>query len=1523
MRFLPLLAAATSLAAVPAFSQNLLSNGDFEASGDIGFGDHLSFDIPAWESGGDWFGDFVAWNSGNLVQVDGPGGGDYGIQGPESDADGGPAGSTMHYVDDAGGGINMLLWQYFTPECSGSIQGSAAFSNRANRSVPVALGIVGPISNPLTAPVRGEYFPEEGAVVQDFIAFSTAFNAVSTYEMLPSAPSRTHTWVILPTNSASVVAGQTYAFAARVSGDGNVDNASVTFVSTDDCGPEANIGEVMIPDLAPFVPPVAPLVPSDISLTKSCEALEANVRNGVLGQTWSCSVDVTVPQAPFAGSLTVNDLLTLPATVTGEILSSSAQSGNFDCSAVSSCTIDGAQFDPTGTETLLFEVFVTSETAERSESLQNCTSGSYVLNDSTVSVPGNCVQASWSGRHDVVKTCDPVVATDSGVMSLTCQITVTGSNLPANGYVSLIDVFAAQPPAVATVVGPMTTITSAQPWSCQDIANTGGTGTMGVCQLSTLDLFNAGGSSVIDMTFDFTTDQAPTQVMNCPILSIEDTLMPGDQRSASGTMRNPDGTGWPAGLPDGCVFIDVPAPTPPLPVLEDAYTWKTCDAPRAGQVAGVNGFLWDCEVNVVLNPAPFDGSFTLTENASQITNGTASFVSASRPCTGIGTDVLQCQIDGATASSAESMSVQMFATATNANRSILWTNCVSGVSAGTGRQIETGDYCVQTEIKPGDTPRVPVIDVTKTCEAIGERQILSQTMWTQQMRCALTVTTNGVPFTAPLWLTEELSYGPNSMNGTLATLSSTDPWQCTQAPYTAPGQPQTNLPVCAISGAQFPHAAGSSTVFVDFVLYGGPASISGAENCVGVTLGDAPVTDIGAAQASDCVEILPAPVVLDPELSIIKTCEPAVQGTPGAWHVACAITVSGTNLPGGELVQVRDEVTSSTTQSVWQGAFTPSASWNLSCGGYGVANGIGSACTLTTDFITAQGGSVTIPYSADFTGPAGRPVDGPRAQNCVYADLSSPGLHAPAGANNRQCVPILFNHSPLDPILNDPAVVVDPTGPIVAPGGTTGSVANPVIVDPVDPSDPVFGGNIGALGGGGLVVPPTPQIEVSKTCDPIVVVAGAQTSQMRCTISVTARNLTSTNSLHLIDQLGYSPWAANDPVVPIVGPFSNVTGADGWDCNDYPYGLAHGAGICSVSGDVMNAAGGTMTFEWTAELGPLAAGRTLRNCATVRLDSLSNYVDALSACAEIDVLHEPEALPTAAELLLTPEQIGSCHADRDRQVYDCVVGVRIENTDTQPYSGPIALLETFGAPGINAAHLVSGEGAACAGPVDNAVTCSIPQVSWEPRNVYRIDLSLVVPGRPNGGQLQVCAQLGAPDNQRQRVAMVQNSLNQRGYDAGPVDGFTGRRTYGALAQVQAQLGVPLSRELEPALLSALGMAPATEPACTQLSLPRMPAPPLQCNRATTVAQGESCACRYDGMTRRNATSCSCPRGTELVGGEGCIRVAAPAPVPTPRPTPPRDTPDEPCRSGLTLNGACVSLGGPLLETLIPGLRGSE
>ena len=56
------------------------------------------------------------------------------------------------------------------------------------------------------------------------------------------------------------------------------------------------------------------------------------------------------------------------------------------------------------------------------------------------------------------------------------------------------------------------------------------------------------------------------------------------------------------------------------------------------------------------------------------------------------------------------------------------------------------------------------------------------------------------------------------------------------------------------------------------------------------------------------------------------------------------------------------------------------------------------------------------------------------------------------------------------------------------------------------------------------------------------------------------------------------------------------------------------------------------------------------------------------------------------------------------------------------------------------------------------------------------------------------------------IARVQQALNARGYNAGPVDGVWGQSTMDAVRKFQSSAGLPVTGELGPNTLNALGVA---------------------------------------------------------------------------------------------------------------------
>jgi hypothetical protein len=300
---------------------------------------------------------------------------------------------------------------------------------------------------------------------------------------------------------------------------------------------------------------------------------------------------------------------------------------------------------------------------------------------------------------------------------------------------------------------------------------------------------------------------------------------------------------------------------------------------------------------------------------------------------------------------------------------------------------------------------------------------------------------------------------------------------------------------------------------------------------------------------------------------------------------------------------------------------------------------------------------------------------------------------------------------------------------------------------------------------------------------------------------------------------------------------------------------------------------------------------------------------------------QPQIAPVITpNLTIVKSQTSACDPNRSSQAYDCGFRLSVTNTGTATYLGPLVMTDTGGTPGMRSATALSNNGWRCGPVVRNAMSCTNSVANLATGASTHIDLRVQVNGLRNGGSYQNCATTGVTQDRRQRVALVQKIMNDRGLNAGPVDGAAGNKTYAALAVLQKQLGLPAGRDFDDALFAALGLplARAGAQSCVTANLPDMPAPPLQCEPATTVKQGESCACRFDNMERRTATSCQCGGGFTFVPGKGCVVDAVPTPEPVPAPIPdPKPAPDTPDAPALACDTATTRLRGNQCVCLDP------
>ncbi len=175
---------------------NVLVNGDFETNPPANMGNNVNHSIAPWNLG-------TTGQKANVVKVDGPGGYNYGTNGPESDAQPVNGRTSQHYLDIANG--SNSFYQSFTPKCTGRMNFGAWFSTRGGRGGTAKITIR-----------QGDGFT--GAVVQS--------NTIT----LPNGPSTT--WK-QSNFFAPITANQTYSFVVDMDNEMNIDDAYVRY--TNDC----------------------------------------------------------------------------------------------------------------------------------------------------------------------------------------------------------------------------------------------------------------------------------------------------------------------------------------------------------------------------------------------------------------------------------------------------------------------------------------------------------------------------------------------------------------------------------------------------------------------------------------------------------------------------------------------------------------------------------------------------------------------------------------------------------------------------------------------------------------------------------------------------------------------------------------------------------------------------------------------------------------------------------------------------------------------------------------------------------------------------------------------------------------------------------------------------------------------------------------------------------------------------------------------------------------------------------------
>jgi hypothetical protein len=206
------------LACAAMAQSNVIINGDFESNPPQGFGNNIPYPIPPWT--------LIGTAEPNVVTVDGPGGLDYGSNGPESDASAPGAGIAQHYLDIVND--ENAFYQSFTPRCSGQVQFGGSFSTRANAA--------------------GTAFVE----IRQGVGPNGPLVGTTNHVNLAGGNSKLDPWTNV-SFSVPITAFQTYSFVVYMDNQLNFDNAFVRYdtdcPAPDPCCPPWNasaLEEMMI-----------------------------------------------------------------------------------------------------------------------------------------------------------------------------------------------------------------------------------------------------------------------------------------------------------------------------------------------------------------------------------------------------------------------------------------------------------------------------------------------------------------------------------------------------------------------------------------------------------------------------------------------------------------------------------------------------------------------------------------------------------------------------------------------------------------------------------------------------------------------------------------------------------------------------------------------------------------------------------------------------------------------------------------------------------------------------------------------------------------------------------------------------------------------------------------------------------------------------------------------------------------------------------------------------------------------------